>query len=114
MNHLIFALTAPADKAVFERISAAYSNFETWTADLREKKIDVAHEVASYHRLQGIEQRLAKVQSVGAQAHDPLHHELRAQRIYFRVLLLNLLNLEDEWQAAEDAKAAAKAAKEKA
>lgn len=114
MNHLVFALTAPADPAVFERISAAHSNFETWSADLHEKKIDVAHERAVRARLEALEARLDVVHGVGSEASDALHHQLRAQRIYFRVLLLDLLNQEDEWQAEQDAKAASKAAKEKA
>lgn len=117
MNHLVFALTAPADPAVFERIRAAHANFEAWTAALREKKIDVQHEVAVKARLDKDEALMARYQDLeagtngGIRIHDEFHHSLRALRIYFRVLLLDLLNQEDAWQAQQDAKASTKGAR---
>ena len=66
MNHLVFALTAPADRAVFDRISAAHENFEAWTAELREKKIDVQHEVAVRARLDASEALLKRYELVEA------------------------------------------------
>ncbi|USN15429.1 hypothetical protein KIKIMORA_02830 [Brevundimonas phage vB_BpoS-Kikimora] len=104
MNHLIYALTAPADKTVFDRISSARTNFLAWSESLREKKIDVEHMVATYRQLQHAEDRLEQVHALGAEPSDRLYHELRAKRIYFRVLLLDLLNQEDAWLASEDAK----------
>lgn len=102
-----FALTAPADKAIFNRISDAYANFDAWAADLNEKKIDVGHEIAVRRRLEQMELH---------QAHDVLADAaaLRAQRIYFRVLLLALLDAEDVWKDEQAAKARAKREKETA
>lgn len=132
MNHLVFALTAPADRSVFTRISTAYDNFEAWCADLREKKIDVQHELAVRVRLNAMESELARWEAVKGEIATGVRGEhtaralrtllaqhlsnevyaaIRSQRIYFRVLLLNLLNQEDAWQIEQDAKAAAKAAK---
>lgn len=132
MNHLVFALTAPADKSVFDRIERAHANFEAWAADLRDKKIDVQHEIAVRARLDAMEAELAHWETIrdenvkgGLGEHTDralrkllaqhLNHEtyaaIRSQRIYFRVLLLALLDAEDVWQEEQDAKAAAKAAK---
>ena len=118
MNHLVFALTAPADKSVFDRIERAHANFEAWAADLRDKKIDVQHEMAIFKMLQKTEYLLARYERIqvdtdgGVKVAPALYAQIRCERIYFRVLLLDLLNREDVWQAEQDAKAAAKAAKE--
>ncbi|UTC28319.1 hypothetical protein GURKE_02880 [Brevundimonas phage vB_BpoS-Gurke] len=110
MNHLIYALTAPADKVVFNRISSARSNFLAWCDKLREKKIDVEHAVANFHQLQETESFLKRAEAIekntkGVVSVDKyLYGQIRRERIYFRVLLLDLLNQEDAWLASEDAK----------
>lgn len=120
MNHLIFALTAPECGKTFARINNAHANFEAWAAELRDKKIDVQHEVAVFKRLQKTERLLARYESIQAETDgaveigSDLFMQIRCERIYFRVLMLNLMNQEDAWQAAEDAKQAAKAAKKDA
>lgn len=114
MNHLVFALTAPEYGKTFARINNALTNFEAWAAELRDKKIDVQHETAVFENLQKTERLLARYESIQAETDgavavgSDIYAQIRCERIYFRVLILNLMNQEDAWQATQDAKAAKK------
>lgn len=107
MSLVRFTLTAPAPGATFARIEDAYHDLGAFIERLRAKKIDVQHfeAVVRHH------DRLAAVKPAAGQgAGGDNHMNLRANRIYLRALLLDLLDQETAWQAEQDAKDAAKAA----
>ena len=108
MTLVRFTLRAPAYGPVFARIQDALHDLDGFVARLRDKKIDVQHFEAVRRHLKTVETEPATALRA---AGDPYHMNLHAGRIYLRALLLQLLDEEDAWQAAEDAKQAAKAAK---
>ena len=91
---------------VFDRISYARANFEEWASSLRERKIDVQHAIAVYLRLQESEALLKRYEAIeqgaqgGVTVDAGFYAQIRCERIYFRALLLDLLNQEDAWRLA--------------
>lgn len=80
-----FVLTAPVRGAVFDLIEQTYADLDGFVERLKDKKIDTQH-------FECVRARLAGMQDAGADVRD-----IRAYRIYFRALLLQLLDEEAAW-----------------
>lgn len=99
VNMTRWVLTAPADRAVFDRIELTYADLDGFIERLRGKKIDVQHFVATRKTLTEHE-NVAKdflTDLKWASLVASHHMTLRTHRIYFRALLLALLDEEDQW-----------------